>query len=473
MSQTQIVEHPNASADWILLDVLQFVNNIYIGMSSVRADDPLDLSVPHIFSEVVSKLAFYAHCSNGLHLLERARYGSDNLTTSLEVRHLYIDRSTKLRLGQYTERDQLTHAPACTEGNWALYVGSEEREVSAAIEVHTLLQNLISKEAPFIPTVTTINADWERLFSVLNCERAKRKLLALDCKATKLLIIPMSKPDNRMPGGNLGTVILWQNENNQTDLLWNARAERLLLAAKIIGRFLVRLFATHYGVTESTFLPSYRVAGSKNVGIMFADIRDFTPTMEITRNFNLGLEMQEFMRDYCREMSDIIVKAGGRVSGYSGDGIMALFGEYNLTPKETMAGAVEAAKQMVTTFDQIKKRFVAKSPIQKFFAQAVEPLDFRLGIGINFGEVIFDYFGAEGSRVYSALGDHVNFAQRLESQAGRHDDRSPGGMRAPILLSRPAWLAGELNLKFPEELPVTIQVKGKSYDYPAYQVWAG
>jgi len=186
---------------------------------------------------------------------------------------------------------------------------------------------------------------------------------------------------------------------------------------------------------------------------MFADIRDFTPTMEIARNFRLDLDVQEFMRDYCREMSKIIVANGGRVGGYSGDGIMALFGEYDLNPMETMTRAVEAAKQMVTSFDQLKKTFLGKAPIQNFLKRAVEPLDFRLGIGINFGEVIFDYFGSEGSRVYSALGDHVNFAQRLESQAARHDDRVPGGMRAPILLSRPAWMAGEFDKKFPDQPP--------------------
>jgi class 3 adenylate cyclase len=211
---------------------------------------------------------------------------------------------------------------------------------------------------------------------------------------------------------------------------------------------------------------------------MFADIRDFTPTTEICRNFNLIDELTEFVKKYTAEMSLCIQAEGGRVHALAGDGIMALFGEYDLDPRQAAARAIQAAQEMCEKFEVLKKDFFLNAKVLKFFHEENEPLDMRLGIGISFGSVIFDYFGLPGSRTYGPLGDHVNFAQRLESEANRFDPQlvnrlnrpkdCPPGMRAPILVSRPAWVAAQRSTQDP---PLAVSVKGKPYAYQCYECW--
>lgn len=249
--------------------------------------------------------------------------------------------------------------------------------------------------------------------------------------------------------------------------MWKAREERLILAAKILSGFVSRLFETRYDVSGETYLPSYRIPGQKAVAVLFADIRNFTPVTEILRNFGRIPDLNQFMLNYCREMFDIIASHGGRVDGLAGDGIRALFGEYDSKSDKVVASTVVAAKQMCLKFEALKKAFFATPPMREFFHQEYEPLDLDLGIGVNFGPVIFDYFGAPGSRVYSPLGDHVNFAQRLEAEANRFDAQLRRA-RAPILLSRPVHaLLGQP----PELKPVSLQMKGKSYEYQAFECW--
>lgn len=168
----------------------------------------------------------------------------------------------------------------------------------------------------------------------------------------------------------------------------------------------------------------------------------------------------------------IIHENGGRVHGLSGDGIMALFGEYT-SGEEAVRAAVRAARRMCWEFDFLKQGYLVNERIKEFLLREVEPISFGLGVGINYGSVIFDYFGAPGSRIYSPLGDHVNFTQRLESEANRLDEglyQRPDRMRAPILLSRPAWRTGRLSSEYPESL-LALRLKGKPYSYQAYEIW--
>lgn len=289
----------------------------------------------------------------------------------------------------------------------------------------------------------------------------------IQCETAQLLAIPLAAASEKMPTGNLGTILLWNNQKKNTDEISNLRRERLILSAKIFSSFVSRFLTTHYGISAETYLPSYRISGQRSVAIMFADIRDFTPTTEVLRNFGLVPELTNFILDYSRAMCEIILGQGGRVQGMAGDGIMALFGEYSLDRKKVIDSAVTAARQMCIKFASLKEQFFTTPRMQHFFNNEYEPMDFRLGIGINFGPVIFDYFGAVGSRVYSPLGDHVNFAQRLETQANRLDEHLHK-MRAPILISRPAWVAAGRPAEWGA---VPLQVKGKPYEYQAYECW--
>ena len=121
-----------------------------------------------------------------------------------------------------------------------------------------------------------------------------------------------------------------------------------------------------------------------------------------------------------------------------------------------------------------KKKWKQKDlQIHKFRQLRNEDIEINLGIGINFGAVVFDHFGPPTHREYCAVGDHVNFAQRLESEAFRWDE-DLGEMRPPILLSQTAreYLkndeGAESSLIDREATPLRLYFKGKGH---LHKVW--
>jgi adenylate cyclase len=115
-------------------------------------------------------------------------------------------------------------------------------------------------------------------------------------------------------------------------------------------------------------------------------------------------------------MAQVIVRHGGVVDKFMGDGIMALFG---VTPS-IGAGARDAllaARDMVEMLDTINREFAGtlKAPL-------------RMGIGLHMGPAVLGRVGAGGAggtsgsgRALTALGDTVNIASRLEAMTKNHD----------------------------------------------------
>jgi class 3 adenylate cyclase len=458
---------------WVLLDCLEFSKNLFI---SLRADDPLEMILRRIFAEVLGKLLFYSGATHGLHLLGNAidfyQFEMDHLYVDPTMRH-YFDQALLARrrppaLPGNDASTQLRQPPPYLRTTATDHTG---------MGLRTELGDLLHACRPYLPVLQP-RSGWGRILNNLNDGRRKAGVTnlcpAIQCTAKDILVIMLAERTEKLPASKLGTIVLWSEGEAATESmekLISDRVESLVVASKALGQFVGQLLESHYGVTEETYLPSFKKPGPRSVAIMFADVRDFTPATEIARNFNLLEEFTEFIARYCREMCEIIQAHGGRVHSLAGDGIMALFGEY-AAESDAVRSAVEAARRMCAQFEKIKSEYLERPKIREFLAHEYEPMNFRLGIGINFGSVIFDYFGAPGSRVYSPFGDHVNFAQRLETEAARFDERlreRPDRMRAPILLSRPAWLKAGLGET--REAVLALTVKGKPYSYPAYEVW--
>jgi class 3 adenylate cyclase len=455
---------------WVLTDTLQFVNNLFL---SLNADEPLNILLPRVFTEVIGKMLYYANCTHGLHLFANTPFSGE----VLEAHYLYIDQDTSTYLTaalkhRYPFKPKHIDAFELGQIRPPQYLPTYF-EAAEGIKQRTELNDLLSNCHPYIPNVHE-TTHWQNFLNNLNKNAESRAntvgpghefFRAFDCKAKQLLVIPLTQTDRKLPAGQLGTVLLWNNRDAAGSASHNVRHERLIPAAKVFSVFIQQLLKRNYGMSADTYLPSYRLPGPRSVGIMFADIRGFTPATEVMRNFGLVPELTEFMVRYCSEMCKIIVAHNGRVNGMAGDGIMALFGEYALDDRQIIQLAVKAAMEMYNQFQGLKKAFFGTKRIEKFFQNEYEPMDLDLGIGLNYGPVIFEYLGTSGYRTYSAIGDHVNFAQRLESQANRFDVRL-SRKRAPILASRPVWrLAG-----YPSGWePVTIEVKGKPNEYQAYE----
>ena len=141
------------------------------------------------------------------------------------------------------------------------------------------------------------------------------------------------------------------------------------------------------------------------VTVLFADIRGFTSLSEIIEPD----EVVTMLNVYFSEMVEIIFQHGGTIDKFMGDGLMALFGAPYTSPKDA-ANAVRAGIEMQRRLNMIRGTFARKDG---------SALDVNIGIGINTGNVVVGYIGSQRRTDYTAIGDTVNLAARLEHEAGR------------------------------------------------------
>ncbi len=133
--------------------------------------------------------------------------------------------------------------------------------------------------------------------------------------------------------------------------------------------------------------------------VLFSDLRGFTTYSESTP----APVVIEVLNEYLTEMSNAILDHGGTLVTFMGDGIMALFGG-PLAQADHADRAVEASHAML-------------GRLQIFNERLVEQFDsppFRMGIGLNSGTVMSGNVGSERRLEYTAIGDTVNTASRIE-----------------------------------------------------------
>lgn len=139
----------------------------------------------------------------------------------------------------------------------------------------------------------------------------------------------------------------------------------------------------------------------RDVTVLFADVTGFTALSE-----QLDPEALHALMNACFDGLGRIVQAhGGHIDKYIGDSIMALFGAPTAHDDDPLR-AGEAALAM--------QAFLAGFRVPGSEDKAAP---FRMRIGINAGLVLAGSIGTEGKRDYSVMGDAVNTASRLESQA--------------------------------------------------------
>ncbi len=136
----------------------------------------------------------------------------------------------------------------------------------------------------------------------------------------------------------------------------------------------------------------------KNITIFFSDIRGFTPIAEKLKPEDLI----HLLNEYLSEMTSIILKNQGLVDKYMGDAIMALWG----APIDLKNHAEIACLSSLQMLEKLKELQ------DKWKKQGIPYFD--IGIGINTGEAIIGNMGSYDRFDYTAMGDNVNLASRLE-----------------------------------------------------------
>ena len=134
--------------------------------------------------------------------------------------------------------------------------------------------------------------------------------------------------------------------------------------------------------------------------VLFSDIRDFTSYSESRRPD----EVVEVLNRYLGQMTDAIMDHGGTLVTYMGDGIMAVFGAPIEQPDHADR-ALEAARDMLD---------VRLPAFCEWMRDAGRGDGFRMGIGLNSGEVMSGQVGSVRRMEYTTIGDTVNTASRVE-----------------------------------------------------------
>jgi len=188
-----------------------------------------------------------------------------------------------------------------------------------------------------------------------------------------------------------------------------------------------------------------RLGGERRViSVLFTDIRGFTTMSE-----HLDPEgVVKLLHDFLNPMSNIIIDQGGTIDKYMGDAIMALFGA-PLEQPDHARQACRAALQMEDTLEELNRQWAK---------QGRPPL--RIGVGVNTGPVAVGNMGSDRLFDYTAIGDNVNLASRLEGLTKYYGTN--------ILISQAT--AGALENGFILRDVDRVKVKGKAQASDIFEV---
>jgi Adenylate cyclase, family 3 (some proteins contain HAMP domain) len=138
----------------------------------------------------------------------------------------------------------------------------------------------------------------------------------------------------------------------------------------------------------------------QRVAVLFSDIRGFTSYSEQ----NPPELVVRQMREYLTEMTAAVQNHRGVLDKFIGDAVMALYGPFLPDGTNISALAVASALEMLERLEKLNERWL----------QQGMPT-FRIGIGIHVGEAMVGNIGSIQRVQYTALGDTVNLASRLQS----------------------------------------------------------
>jgi adenylate cyclase len=131
---------------------------------------------------------------------------------------------------------------------------------------------------------------------------------------------------------------------------------------------------------------------------MFVDMRGSTRMAETRLPFDIVFLINRFLE----AASQAVIDAGGQPNQFVGDGLLALFG-LHADPATACRQAMRAASMVAANVEYMNHEFAS---------ELQQPIQF--GIGIHSGEVIIGDIGFRDHTVFTALGDPVNVAARLQ-----------------------------------------------------------
>jgi len=179
----------------------------------------------------------------------------------------------------------------------------------------------------------------------------------------------------------------------------------------------------------------------RSVTVLFVDLSDYTRLSEELSDE----ELYELVQKFIRLLVNDVYKYEGMVDKLTGDGLMALFGA-PIAHENNAERAIRSAMDMVSDVAKLSQELV------------LHGYTLNVHIGIHSGSVIVGELGGNGVMNYTAIGDSVNLARRLEEVA------SPG----VILVSEKVFRRTSRLFNF-EQLP-PVSLKNISKEVQAFRV---
>jgi adenylate cyclase len=186
----------------------------------------------------------------------------------------------------------------------------------------------------------------------------------------------------------------------------------------------------------------------KIITVLFADIRNFTTLSESMKHPE---DVVSLLNIYLPEMSSIIYDSEGCVDKFIGDGIMAFWNAPN-DVDDHAEKAVQCAQKMILKLGEINRIARSRNLIKQ---------DLVIGIGVHTGSAVIGNIGSDIKHDYTAIGDTVNTASRLE---GKTKD-----IGSPILIS--SSVNRLIDRKIIKTHPVgSVDIKGKTKKVSVFSV---
>ena len=184
----------------------------------------------------------------------------------------------------------------------------------------------------------------------------------------------------------------------------------------------------------------------KVLSVLFSDIRDFT-------SFAEGHDPEEvanMLHEHLTAMVDIIFKHDGTVDKFMGDAVMAIFGAPIYQGDHALRACL-AALDMIEETERLSARWAQEGR-----------MGFKIGIGINSGEMLVGNLGSAQRFEFTVIGDNVNLASRLEAANKEFDTKRS------IIISE--YTYEMVRDKIIAEPLGSVTVKGKTIPVNIYQL---
>jgi len=262
----------------------------------------------------------------------------------------------------------------------------------------TAIDNLLhGKQLQQVPVLATVLAGLALLL-VLACLLLRERLLqALLMTLGLTVLLPVGAYFMALRGYLVSIVptllALWLLLALALVLFYLRRRQQLQNTITLFSRFMDPVVVAQLVANED---PQALLASREcQLTVLFSDIRNFTTLSER----HTAPQIMSLLGDYFSEQVAVLFKHRATLDKFIGDAVMAFWGA-PLTNENQAADAVRAALDMIDNVQRFQREF--------------DHQDFDIGIGIHTGSAVVGMVGASQRYDYTAIGDTVNLASRIE-----------------------------------------------------------